>query len=293
MSLVFKDEPNNKMTARTQVIVWLYQISDQYKLRRFGNIIYFSRKNKYVVLYVSSEYAPKVIAELKSKNYVQSVETSKTDELDFSAEHEEKMMRELKRRSRKITGRKRGFTSLRIIAGKYAKRNLHTLKSNATRPTSDKVKGSLFNSLGQFFDGGQVLDLYAGSGALGIEAVSRGYDSAVLVDISGQACQIIRKNVELTKEEDRFRVLKCSDNRAIKILNEEEKKFDLIFLDPPYAKQKIAKIMTKLLKNNLLSENALVVAETDEHDELPEVSGFSIIKDHQLGRTKVKVYKRE
>ncbi len=135
--------------------------------------------------------------------------------------------------------------------------------------------------------------MYAGSGALGIEAVSRGYDSAVLVDISGQACQIIRKNVELTKEEDRFRVLKCSDNRAIKILNEEEKKFDLIFLDPPYAKQKIAKIMTKLLKNNLLSENALVVAETDEHDELPEVSGFSIIKDHQLGRTKVKVYKRE
>lgn len=181
---------------------------------------------------------------------------------------------------------------MRIIAGKYAKRNLHTLKSNATRPTSDKVKGSLFNSLGQFFDGGRVLDLYAGSGALGIEAVSRGYDSAVLVDISGQACQIIRKNVELTKEE-RFRVLKCSDNRAIKILNEEGKKFDLIFLDPPYAKQKIVKIMTKLLENDLLNDNALIVAETDEHDELPEVSGFSIIKDHQLGRTKVKVYKRK
>ena len=179
---------------------------------------------------------------------------------------------------------------MRIIAGKYAKRNLHTLKSNATRPTSDKVKGSLFNSLGQFFDGGRVLDLYAGSGALGIEAVSRGYDSAVLVDISGQACQIIRKNVELTKEEDRFRVLKCSDNRAIKILNEEGKKFDLIFLDPPYAKQKIVKIMTKLLENDLLNDNALIVADTDEHYELPEVSGFSIIKDNQLCIT---VYKRK
>ena len=156
---------------------------------------------------------------------------------------------------------------MRIIAGKYAKRNLYTLKSNATRPTSDKVKGSLFNSLGQFFDGGQVLDLYAGSGALGIEAVSRGYDEAVLVDIS--------------------------DNRGIKILQDEGKKFDLVFLDPPYAKQKIVKIMTKLLENNLLNEKALVVAETDEHDELPEVSGFSIIKDHQLGRTKVKVYERD
>ena len=114
--------------------------------------------------------------------------------------------------------------------------------------------------------------------------------------------QAVRRNIErfpiefmfeLTKEEDRFRVLKCSDNRAIKILNEEGKKFDLIFLDPPYAKQKIVKIMTKLLENDLLNDNALIVAETDEHDELPEVSGFSIIKDHQLGRTKVKVYKRK
>lgn len=100
--MVFKDESNNKMTARTQIIVWLYQISDQYKLRRFGNIIYFSCKNKYVVLYVSSEYASKVITELKSKNYVQSVETSKTDKLDFSAEHEEKMMRELKEEAEKL-----------------------------------------------------------------------------------------------------------------------------------------------------------------------------------------------
>lgn len=100
--MVFKDESNNKMTARTQIIVWLYQISDQYKLRQFGNIIYFSRKNKYVVLYVSSEYASKVITELKSKNYVQSVETSKTDKLDFSAEHEEKMMRELKEEAEKL-----------------------------------------------------------------------------------------------------------------------------------------------------------------------------------------------
>ncbi|WP_306810560.1 YlbG family protein [Lactobacillus taiwanensis] len=102
MSLVFKDGSSKKMTARTQIIVWLYQISDQYKLRRFGNIIYFSRKNKYVILYVRSEYASKVITELKSKNYVQAVETSKTDELDFSAEHEEEMMRELKEEAEKL-----------------------------------------------------------------------------------------------------------------------------------------------------------------------------------------------
>ena len=97
---------------------------------------------------------------------------------------------------------------MRIISGKYARRNLFTLKSNSTRPTSDKVKESLFNAMGQFFSGGRVLDLYAGSGALGLEAVSRGYDSAVFVDINYAACEIIKKNILLTKEKERFEIFK-------------------------------------------------------------------------------------
>lgn len=182
---------------------------------------------------------------------------------------------------------------MRIISGKYAKRNLFTLKSNATRPTSDKVKESVFNSLGQFFEGGNVLDLYAGSGALGIEAVSRGFDQAVLVDISAQACKIIKKNVELTKEPQRFKIIKNSDFRALKILAEEKKTFDMVFLDPPYAKEKIQKVMLTMLKLKLLNPHALIIAETDEHTELPEVEGFTLKKDHHLGRTKVKVYEKD
>ena len=81
---------------------------------------------------------------------------------------------------------------MRIISGKYAKRNLFTLKSQITRPTSDKVKESLFNSLGQFFNGGAVLDLYGGSGALAIEAVSRGCSHAVIVDINYQALNVFQ-----------------------------------------------------------------------------------------------------
>ena len=128
---------------------------------------------------------------------------------------------------------------MRIISGKYAKRNLFTLKSNRTRPTSDKVKESLFNSLGQFFQGGNVLDLYAGSGALGIEAVSRGCDHASLVDINHAACTIIKKNVALTKEEQRFNVYNMRSSAALKLFSEDDEKFDLVFLDPPYAKEKI------------------------------------------------------
>lgn len=182
---------------------------------------------------------------------------------------------------------------MRIIAGKYAKRNLYTLKSNKTRPTSDKVKGSLFNSLGQFFSGGNVLDLYAGSGALGIEAVSRGYDKASLVDINYQAVNVINKNVALTKEQSRFKVINKRDISAIKLLSKNNEKFDLVFLDPPYAKQKIVDIMTLFLKANILNANAQIIAETDEHDTLPEIQGYILEKKHQLGRTILWFYREK
>ena len=182
---------------------------------------------------------------------------------------------------------------MRIISGKYAKRNLFTLKSNRTRPTSDKVKESLFNSLGQFFQGGNVLDLYAGSGALGIEAVSRGCDHASLVDINHAACTIIKKNVALTKEEQRFNVYNMRSSAALKLFSENDEKFDLVFLDPPYAKEKIAKDMLQMVKSNLLNDHAIVVAETDDHTELGEIIGFSLIKEHHLGKTIVRIYRKD
>lgn len=182
---------------------------------------------------------------------------------------------------------------MRIISGKYAKRNLFTLKSNRTRPTSDKVKESLFNSLGQFFDGGNVLDLYAGSGALGIEAVSRGYDHASLVDINHAACSIIKKNVALTKEENRFEIYNMRSSTALKLFAENGQSFDLVFLDPPYAKEKIAKDMQQMNKLGLLNDGAIIVAETDDHTELGSIEGFSLVKEHHLGKTIVRIYRKD
>lgn len=182
---------------------------------------------------------------------------------------------------------------MRIISGKYAKRNLFTLKSNRTRPTSDKVKESLFNSLGQFFSGGNVLDLYAGSGALGIEAVSRGCDRASLVDINHAACSIIKKNVALTKEEQHFEVYNMRSSAALKLFAEKSEKFDLVFLDPPYAKEKIAKDMMQMDKLGLLNQNAIVVAETDDQTDLGDIKDFSMIKEHHLGKTIVRIYRKD
>lgn len=180
---------------------------------------------------------------------------------------------------------------MRIIAGKYAKRHLATLNNRATRPTSDKVKESLFNSLGQFFQGGQVLDLYAGSGALGIEAVSRGMDQAASVDVSRAACQIIRKNVALTKEPNRFKVLNLRDRQALKLLQSRSWQFNLVFLDPPYAKQQIDRIMELLVSFKLLKAGAIVVGETDHDTNLSTPACFSLVLQHQLGRTKLWFYR--
>ncbi len=182
---------------------------------------------------------------------------------------------------------------MRIIAGKYGKLRLATLNSRLTRPTSDKVKESLFDSLGQFFNGGQVLDLYAGSGALGLEAVSRGFDHATLVDISGQACRIIKKNIEATRHPENFTLLRMPDQKAIQLLSKQQKQFDLIFLDPPYAKQKIVKVMQKMLAEGLVAAGGLVVAETDAGTDLGEVAGYQLLKTHTLGRTTVRFYQKE
>lgn len=182
---------------------------------------------------------------------------------------------------------------MRIIAGKFAKRRLYTLKSRKTRPTSDKVKESLFDSLGQFFKGGKVLDLYAGSGALGIEAVSRGFSHATLVDINYAAVKIIRKNVSLTKERGRFSVYKMPSKTALKQFAAEGKQFDLVFLDPPYAKQKIARDMQEMKQANLLNEKALVVAETNERTNLGSIAGFSLLNEHHLGKTIVRIYRKD
>jgi 16S rRNA (guanine966-N2)-methyltransferase len=151
---------------------------------------------------------------------------------------------------------------MRVISGQFRGRCLKSLAGDTTRPTTDKVKESLFNIIGPYFDGGVCLDLFAGSGALGIEAVSRGMTQAVLVECNFKAMQVIKSNVELTNAKDCFKLIKKDATAVLFDLANLNLHFDLVFLDPPYAKQKIEIQLEKLQNLNLLTKNAIIVAET-------------------------------
>ena len=179
---------------------------------------------------------------------------------------------------------------MRVVAGDFCGRPLKTLEGKTTRPTTDKVKGAIFNMIGPFFDGGRVLDLFSGSGSLAIEAISRGMSSAVLVEKDRRAQAVIQENIKMTKSEEQFQLLKMDAARALTQLTGQ---FDLVLLDPPYAKEQIVANITQLEEQGLLSEEVMLVCETDKGVDLPEeVSNFGIWKQKTYGISKVTVYVR-
>lgn len=177
---------------------------------------------------------------------------------------------------------------MRVVAGKFGGRPLKTLEGRTTRPTTDKVKGAIYNMIGPFFDGGRVLDLYSGSGSLAIEAISRGMDEAVLVERDRRAQAIIQENIKMTKSERQFKLLKMEANRALDQLLGQ---FDLVLLDPPYAKEEIVKTIEMLDARGLFSDHVMIVCETDKSVDLPEeIASVGIWKQKVYGISKVTVY---
>ncbi|MFL0441201.1 16S rRNA (guanine(966)-N(2))-methyltransferase RsmD [Enterococcus pernyi] len=183
---------------------------------------------------------------------------------------------------------------MRVISGDYGGRRLKSLAGPNTRPTSDKVKESIFNMIGPYFNGEVVLDLYSGSGGLAIEAVSRGCSYAICVEKNYQALKIIKENIEITKEPNKFNTMKLDADKAIESLAKEDQKIDILFLDPPYAKQKIVDQIKRMQELALFQDAALIVCETDKSVELPETIGnFQQIKQQTYGISAVTIYRKE
>ncbi|MFC6202387.1 16S rRNA (guanine(966)-N(2))-methyltransferase RsmD [Lactiplantibacillus nangangensis] len=182
---------------------------------------------------------------------------------------------------------------MRIVAGVFGGRRLKAVPGMQTRPTTDKIKEALFNIIGPYFDGGRALDMFAGSGGLSIEAVSRGVDQAVLIDRQYQAIKTIKDNVAVTKAPERFEIIKGDAKRVLEQLAFKNERFDWVFLDPPYAKQQIVKDMLKCQSLGLLNPGCHVICETDGNAEMPdEITGFKLIRRQNYGITYLTIYQK-
>ena len=178
---------------------------------------------------------------------------------------------------------------MRVISGKVRGLKLDCPQGIETRPTLDRVKEAVFSILLPYIVDSSVLDLYAGSGALGIEALSRGADNAVFIDNSEVACNCIKSNLSKSKLDVQSIVLKTS---AELFLKSTDRKFDIIFLDPPYSKNMYSKALKLIRDYNVLSANGIILVEWDyEIGFTKDLSDFVVVKEKKYGRVVVSVLK--
>ena len=174
---------------------------------------------------------------------------------------------------------------MRIISGKARGTKLFTLEGLETRPTLDRVKESLFNIISDKIYDSYVLDLFSGSGAIGLEFASRGAKKVILCDASKNAIEIIKKNIKKTHLENAVELYNLDFKKMIKTI--ENNKFDIIYLDPPYKTDYIVESISLIKNNQILSENGIIIAETDEPEKIKnqlEEINFEIIDQRKYGR---------
>ncbi len=178
---------------------------------------------------------------------------------------------------------------MRIISGCRRGHKLHEFNGNNVRPTTDRVKEAMFNLIQFEVPDAVVLDMFAGSGALSLEALSRGAKKAVLVDIDKDSVNIIKKNVAELKFQDLCEIVERS---CFDYANTCKHKFDIIFLDPPYNKGFIEPILEAISENDLLADDGIVVLESDNTDFRAQYDGLEILKQKKYGRTYITIYSK-
>lgn len=169
---------------------------------------------------------------------------------------------------------------MRIIAGKARRLPLKTLPGRETRPTTDRIKETLFNILAPELDDANFLDLFAGSGQIGLEAVSRGAKHCVFVENNKKACDVIDENMHFTKLAEQCRIMQTDCLAALHQLEGRER-FDIVFMDPPYENKLEAELLSYLSHSAVLGENALIVIEAALDTDFSYVHsfGYEILKE--------------
>ncbi len=181
---------------------------------------------------------------------------------------------------------------MRVIAGKERGRRLQTVSGVNTRPTTDRVKEALFNIIGNSIYDASFLDLFAGNGGIGIEALSRGAKMAVFVEKSRLCTKTIKLNLTITSFLDRSEVITKDVISGLKLLGSRDKNFDFIFLDPPYGHGLIEQTLHSIGKYGLLTRNGLVVCEYSTKEEIPKlVLNLSRVRTENYGDTALGFYR--
>ena len=179
---------------------------------------------------------------------------------------------------------------MRVITGKARGVQLKTPDGMATRPTADRVKEALFSIIQFDVPTAKVLDLFGGTGQLGIEALSRGAKSAVFVDAGEPACRLIKENLRRTKLEADATVIRSD---YLQYLNHCREKFDIIFLDPPYAEVFLENALNRIAEIDILETGGIIVAERPVGKDLPwDFEGFTRSKDYKYGTVLLTIYRK-
>lgn len=182
-------------------------------------------------------------------------------------------------------------TNMRIISGSCKGRKLKAVPGTSTRPTTDKMKETIFNWIGPYFNGGLGLDLFAGSGGLGLEALSRGLDRVIFIDNDKYAIQTVKANVSLCGFDDQCEIYQNDAGRALKAVSKRGLQFDAIFIDPPYQKQKIAALLIEINKYSLLKETGSIICEHAPEVTLPASVGKLVqVKHTHYGMSSLSLY---
>ncbi len=183
---------------------------------------------------------------------------------------------------------------VKIIAGKYKSRVLNTLDGLNTRPMTSRMKESIFNTIGPYFDNDVVLDLFGGGGALSLEALSRGASFAYINEKAYDALKIIKKNVESLKANDDVRILNSDYKVALKMLANDKKKFDIIFLDPPYRMNIVSEIVDFLVTNDMINEKGIIICQYVSGNYKPiETEILKVIKNFSYASSEVCIYQKK
>lgn len=180
---------------------------------------------------------------------------------------------------------------MRVISGTAKGTVLKTPEGLATRPTTDRVKEAMFSIIQFDLPGAAVLDLFGGTGQLGIEALSRGAKRAVFVDAADSACKLMKENLKKTKMEEKSQVIRSD---YLSFLKNCKDRYDIILLDPPYIEVFLENSLNLITEIDILQTNGIIVTERPVEKELPwNFPGFSRSRDYKYGKTLLTIYRKE